>query len=366
MAASEGPAYTILAADLKSGTVREEIPFDTFTYSRALNAAGAFSGTIGVRHPKATRGNLDPSRTLLYVLRDGVCVWSGIHWISDADSGSQNQLVVSGEGFFSYFNGAGGRTSQGRFLKTDKVYTNADPLHIAHDVITWAQAQTGGNIGVVVGSETCSQLVSRTYLASERHNIGAILTDLSTAATYGFDFSFDTDFSSGSAVTKMHLWYPSKGQTAIKTDLVFDLEANIASIQHSIDGTSQANDVDFVGQGIGAIASVSDTGALTAYPLLETVQQATSAGTVASTPLEAQATSYLAAVDNPIETLPGLTLRVRADAEPGDWTVGDWARVIAHDGYIDFDGYFRIIGDSISVDEQGSEQVQISFQQAAS
>lgn len=362
---ASGPDYKILAADLKTGLIREEIPFDTFSYGRVLNNAGAFSGTISVRHAKATRENLDPSRTLIHVLRDNVCQWSGILWTATADVGEQDQLTAGASGYFSYFNGSGGQTSQGRFLKADKVYTAIDQLAIVQDLITWAQAQPGSLNVVVVGAETSGVLISRTYLATERHNIGALLTDLSTDVN-AFDFSFDTDFSSGSPVTTLHLWYPMQGRR--DTELVFELGANIDELQWSIDGTLQANAVDVVGQGdatLTPIGSAVDTSVLGAYPLLETVQQAKSTGTIDIPTLTSQAQSYLATVDAPVETLPMLMSQITSDIQPGVWTMGDWVEVKANDGYLDFDETFRITADTVTVDAQGSEQVQISFEQAS-
>lgn len=359
-----GPDYVIQAADLKTGAIREEIPFDTFSYGHNLNAAGSFSGTISYRHAKATRANLDPSRTLLHVLRDGVCVWSGIMWTALAGEDGSNQLQVGGEGYFSYFNGPGGQTSQGRFLKLDKAYID-DPLAIVQDLITWAQAQPGSIDFIQVGSETSDTSIVRQYLAIDRHNIGALITDLSSD-TFAFDFSFDTDVSSGAPVTSMHLWYPMQGRRS--TTLVFELGTNISQVQWSIDGTLQANDVDMIGQGtsdVTPIGSASDTSALAAYPLLETVQQAKSVGTIDVATLTTEAQSYLATVDNPIETLPMLMSLVTPDLAPGVWSMGDWVNVEAHDGYIDFDETFRITADQVTVDPQGSEQVQLTFEQAA-
>lgn len=360
-----GPDYTILAADLLTGTIREEIPFDTFNYGHVLNAAGAFSGTISVRHPKATRENLDPSRTKLHVLRDGVCEWSGILWTALADVGEEDQLVCGAEGYFSYFAGAGGQTSQGRFLKADKLYTGVDQLAIVQDLITWAQAQPGGSLNIVVGAETSGQLITRTYFATDRHNIGSLLSDLA-ADTNAFDFSFDTNYSSGSAVTTLHLWFPMQGRT--DTSLVFELGSNISELQWSVDGTLQANSVDIVGTGSGGvtpIGSAVDTSVLGSYPLLESVQQAKSTGTIDIPTLTAQASSYLATVDAPVETLPMLMARISADIQPGVWTMGDWVNVVARDGYLDFDETFRITADQISVDAEGGEEVQITFEQAA-
>lgn len=359
-----GPDYVIQAADLLTGSIREEIPFDTFNYGHALNGAGAFSGTLSVRHPKATRDNLDPGRTLLHVLRDSVCIWSGIMWTALADVGESDQLVVGGEGYFSYFTGAGGQTSQGRFLKVDKAYID-DPLAIAQDLITWAQTQGGSLDFIQVGSETSDTSIVRQYLATDRHNIGALLTDLATDQG-GFDFSFDTDVSSGSPVTSLHLWYPMQGRRS--TQLVFELGANISQLQWSLDSTLQANSVDMIGTaaaGVTPIGSAYDSSALSAYPLLESVQQATSTGTIDVPTLTTEAQSYLTTVDNPIETLPMLMALVRSDIQPGVWTMGDWVRVIAEDGYLDFDDTFRITADQVTVDAEGSEQVQITFEQAA-
>lgn len=360
-----GPDYVIKAADLLTGEIREEIPFDSFNYGHTLNAAGAFSGTISVRHPKATRENLDPSRTILHVLRDNICVWSGILWTALADIGEQDQLQVGAEGYFSYFNGAGGQTSQGRFLKQDVVWGGGDQLGLVQRLIDIAQAQPGGDIGVVVGSEASGVILFRDYFAIDRHNIGALITSLATDAN-GFDFSFDTDFSSGSPVTTLHLWYPMQGRRT--TDLVFELGANISELQWSVDGTQQANSVDIVGtagSGVTPIGSAVDTSVLGSYPLLESVQQATNTGTIDIPTLTTEAQSYLNTVDAPIETLPMLMSRVSSDLQPGVWTMGDWVNVIAHDGYIDFDETFRITADQVTVDAQGSEQVQLTFEQAA-
>ena len=189
-------------------------------------------------------------------------------------------------------------------------------------LIDWAQAQPGGDLGIVVGSETSGQAIDRTYLAQDRHNIGQLITDLTTD-TNAFDFSFDTDFTSGSAVTTMHLWYPMQGRRS--TNLVFELGANIVELQWSVDGSLQANSVDVIGQGTGGvtpIGSAVDTGILSAYPLLETVQQQKSTGTIDVGTLTTQAQSYLNTVDFPVETLPMLMATVTPDLQPGVWSNG--------------------------------------------
>lgn len=355
---AQGADYAIIVADLLTGVARDEIPFDTFTWGRQLNAAGSFSGTIGVYHQKATEENLDPGRTAIYVLRNGVCVWSGILWTALPDIGQQNQLQVGGEGLWSYFAGAGGQTSQGRFVKADLEYDAVDQLAVAQALIAWAQAQPGGNINVQIGTETSGVFTSQLYQAANRPNIGTLIKTLSQQVG-GFDYSIDTDFSSGAPISTLHLWYPMQGRR--DSELVLELGTNILTIQPQTDSTIQANSVDMVGSD-GSIGSDQDTSVLGAYPLLETVQQAPS--TVVAGDLAGGATSYLAAVDMPVKTIQNLQAQVTSDFAPGVYSMGDWVQVIARAGYMNVNGAFRITADQVSVDAQGSEQVGLTFASA--
>lgn len=361
---STGARYVVLVADLLTKTIRDEIPFDSFSYTHALNAAGSFSGTISVRHPKATRENLDPSRTALYVLRNDVCMWSGILWTAKANVGSSNQLQVGGEGWFSYFLGAGGNAQHGRFLKANKTFNTTDQLAIVEQLVTWAQSQPGGDLGIVWTPKLCGVGRTVSYTASQRTNIGQAIQDLAAMAN-GFDFSFDTAWTATTPITVMNLWYPMQGRRT--TGLVFELDSNIMQLTWSIDGTLQADSVDVVGSGTNTstpIGSAIDTAQLDSYPLLEEVEQAKSATGATTTLLNAQAASLLSASKVPVETLPMMMSRVTPYLAPGMWTMGDWCRVAAHDGYLTFDESFRIIGDQVTVDAQGSEQVQPTFAQA--
>lgn len=361
-----GSKYTIIVADLLSGVVRDEIPFDTFSYAHVLNAAGSFSGTISIDHPKATRSNLDPSRTAVYVLRDGVCVWSGILWTVQADVGQQNQVQVGAEGWFSYFYGPGGQTSRGRFIKDD-VRIAADPCLLAQALIEDAQAPLGAQLGIVTGdSEYGPNFVDITWQSVERTNVGQAILDVAESAA-GFDFSFDTDVTSGTPVTSFRTWYPMQGRR--NTGLVFELGANVTQLTEMVDGTVQANSVDVIGQGIDAttlIGSAIDTSQFTAYPLLETVQQSKSQTGSSQAVLDLEAQSWLAALTLPVDNLPNIAVRVTPDMAPGVWTMGDFCTVIARRGFLDLAETYRIIGDQITVDAQGGETVAITFATAAS
>jgi hypothetical protein len=94
--------YRYLVGDLLTGILREEMPFTGVKYNQVLNGPGAFAATIGLRHRKATRANLDPGRTTIYVERDGVLLWGGILWAA-RPSTDVAKIDLTGEGFWSYF-----------------------------------------------------------------------------------------------------------------------------------------------------------------------------------------------------------------------------------------------------------------------
>lgn len=99
------PEYRYYTADLLSNQVLTEIPFRGVSYSKGLNGAGSFSGSIPVikdtEHLNVVE-NTTPTQTALYAVRNGKCVWGGIIWSRDYDVIDQ-ELTVSASEFPSYF-----------------------------------------------------------------------------------------------------------------------------------------------------------------------------------------------------------------------------------------------------------------------
>src|SRR5207248_7712340 len=94
--------YRYLVADLRSGTILEEIPFTRAKFTHILNCPGAFTASLGLRHPKATRELLTPGKTAIHVEREGAIAWSGILWNARAKA-SSSSLELAAEGWWSYF-----------------------------------------------------------------------------------------------------------------------------------------------------------------------------------------------------------------------------------------------------------------------
>lgn len=350
------PAYRYLVGDLLSGTIREEIPFSTVKYSHVLNAPGGFSATIGLRHRKATKANLAPARTAIHVERDGVIVWSGIMWTVPRANSSAGTLEIGGEGWWSYF--------RRRRIRTTKEYRDppVDQLAIARDLVDYAQAQPGGNLGIVVGSETSPRTREETYWHYQRKPVGEAVEQLA-ARQDGFDFAVDVAYDGTGAIVKtFRLHYPRRGRI---TDVVWELGANLEDLTQAEDATAAANLIDALGNGDGdnmLIATAADTSQLAAYPLLEDTVSYTDVSVPAT--LQAHAALELQQRAGPVKTLPTLLARPAApDTTLGSFIVGDSLTVKASDGWIEIDERMRIQSYEVSVNENGKETVAVTFAQ---
>ncbi len=343
--------YRYLVADLLTNTIREEIPFSRVSYGRVLCRAGSARASIPYTHPKATFANLEPKRTALFIERDGQIVWGGIIWTARR-SENATTVDIGAEGFWSYF--------KRRRVRWNLVFTAADQLTIAKTIIDRCQDagySPGGNIGVLTDTTTCGVLRDRTYNAYERKLASDAVEQLA-ALQNGFDFGITCQWESGVITKRLHWNYPQRG---VRSGLVFELGANVQAIGWLLDGTHDANSVTSIGAGEGAsmlIASSSDTSQLAVYPLLEDV---TSYKDVTSTAtLAAHAQADLAA-RNGTSGLSNLVARLTDDVTVGSWTEGDQVYVRAHDGFVDFEGWYRIVQDEIDVDDQGYETAKLTF-----
>lgn len=88
------PKYRYYTANLLTGEVVMEVPFEGVSWERKISTAGSFQGSIAVPGntydytPRETSvedhfdlyNSTVPGKYALYVMRDGVCVWGGIIW----------------------------------------------------------------------------------------------------------------------------------------------------------------------------------------------------------------------------------------------------------------------------------------------
>lgn len=237
--------YRYLFADLRTNYILAELPLTSVSFTQVLNSSGSFQGTIlgsDIRElGYDITGSTEPARTAIYVDRDGVLIWGGVIWLRTWDSDSQHFTFQARE-FMSYF--------ERRRITTTTVYENQDQLFVAQDLITLAQAVTGGNIGLVVPTNTSGVLIDRAYFDYELKDVAGAIKDLSNQQD-GFDVNIDVAYDSTLTPRKyLKTEYPQRGITYNSTSpdaLVFEFPGNVVVYEWPDDGAQTANEMYGIG-----------------------------------------------------------------------------------------------------------------------
>lgn len=313
-------SYTYLFCDLRTNAILAELPLKNVSASRVLNGAGTFSASLSLNSISDLDpiGSTQPSRTAVYIDRDGVLIWGGIIWNRDYSSTGE-EMTLGGSEFWSYF--------KGRRIIDTLTFTTADQLTIAQDLIDYAQAKAGGNIGIVVGSEVSGVTRDRIYYRYDLKPLAEAVEQLS-AVQNGFDFVIDVGYSSGVPTKTLVLNYPRRGSLVSTTGLLFDYPGNVINFRWPEDGSRQALTSYAIGSGEGdamIISSASRPDLIDAgYPLLEESKSYKDV-TIQAT-LDAHARADVEAVAYPI-TVPPITIKANQDPVLGSYTVGDNIRI---------------------------------------
>lgn len=361
--------YRYLATDAMTGNRLGELPLGDVEFSELLNQGGEISGTLDLRLHSRNGQSLaaallnasTPRRTRLWVDRDGTLVWSGFIWGRSRPRGSTGLIQIRGRSTFSYF--------EKRRRTANAIYAGSDQLSIVQDLITWALAQPGGDIGVQVGTETSGVLLTRNPLAwgYERKVIAELIDELA-GADNGFDFAIEPAYVDDEPVDTLRLYYPRRGRRVVDSNIVFfkagSTGGNLIDFDLDEDGLDSATVVYGIGAGEGEsmIQTVATrTDLLDAgYPLTETVLAQKSI-----TDSQALLELTIAEVDRVADTPMRWSIEVDPDdvSVPfGSWTVGDDARIVIDDdprfpagvnGEPGLETDQRIIGHTVRVNDAG-------------
>lgn len=367
--------YRYAVHDLTSGDYVRDLDLFGVTYSEELNGGGDLSASLDLR-VRTTSGKrltsalltaTEPRLRALYVIRDGVTVsWAGIIWRRRRSSSSPGVVQLTAIDFWSYF----GR----RRLTVDKSYTATDQLAVARDLIDWAQAQPGGDVGVQVGAETSGVTITREPLAygHEYRTIAELIEELAGSST-GFDLAIVGQLVDDVPVPALQLFYPRRGRRANEANLVFF---------HSTETAGNLRDYDLDEDGLDSVTTLYAVGAGEGSSMLRTVAWRTDL-IDAGYPLTEDVGSYKAITDGTAlqalnigelsrmsDTAATWTLDVDPDDDSvpfGSWTVGDDVRISISDddmfpvganGEPGIETTVRIIGQTVTVpDDGGSDRV---------
>jgi len=360
--------YRYLFADLLTNVVIGELPLTGVSFNQQLNQAGAFQGHILLSGIDAVGYNVAdstiPGKCAVYVDRDGDLVWGGVIWGRSYNSRSQ-LLSFSAREFESYF--------ERRRINITTNYNNLDQLTIAQSLITLAQSEPFGDIGVQVGVDTSGVLLSRTYFDYELKTYYNALQDLSRAED-GFDFNIQVAYDgAGEPIKTFVTGYPRIGtvySSANPAAPVFEFPAgNVVEYEYPEDGSIAANKIYSLGAGsnegkIIAIAIDANKYA-EGWALLE--EQANYADVTDATYLGELALGQVNAVAYPPTVIK---LVVPASQNPvfGTYALGDDVRLRITDQRFPsvttnagLDEIYRIVGLNVEPGEDGPERVTITL-----
>lgn len=366
--------YRYLAYDLRTNALLEELPLTGVSFGGVLNGAGSFSAALQLNQQMQTAPGVLASkasllaaatrtgRTIVYVERDGVLIPDSgyILWTRQYNSRAQT-MQLGGLSLFSYFDH--------RRNNVDQTFTAADQLTIARTLITVAQAQPGGSIGVTIGSETCGVLRDRTYRGYEHKKIGEAVRQLA-AVDNGFDFAIDVAYVAGVPTKTFRLSYPARGRGVTSSGHVFEVGRNIIDYTFPEDSASQATRMYGEGAGDGAFMLVSTatrTDVIDAgWPLLEDAIALKDVSVQAT--LDAHTRAHALARGNAV-AIPQVVVTGGGDPPIGGWIVGDWAKFVFGTDPSRPDPMFptrteivaRIVGYTCKPGDLGEEQVTLTL-----
>jgi hypothetical protein len=354
--------YRYLFCDLLTNDILAELPLTGVTFTQQLNSAGTLSGSIllsGLSSAANATNATIPARCGLYVDRNGELIWGGIIWSREYNSADQHISIQARE-FESYF--------ERRRITTTQGFTNQDQLFIAQQLVNTAQAEANGDIGIQVGTETSGVLVDRVFYSYELKTLYSALLDLSRSND-GFDFHVDVAYDGSGTPTKtLQLDYPLSGTRYSSTNPdapFFEFPAgNIVEYSYPEDGSVAANVIYVAGAGSNEgkeILTAADVTKLSdGWPLLE--DSANYSDITDVTLLSELATGQVAAVSYPPTTLK-IVAPPYVDPVLGTYVIGDDARVrIIDDRFPNgLDAVYRIVALSVTVGEDGPEQVTLTL-----
>lgn len=337
--------YTYLFCDLLTDVLLAELPLSDVRYSTELNGIGTLSGTIPYSDetlPLGPDAASVPSRTSLYVDRDGVIVWGGIVWTRELVQGGK---AIQAAEFLSYYE----KRHVKQTLSTDtsvilnpayvptgqRLYT--DQKYIVWSLLQYAHSQPGGNPGVSTAQLTApAHGVSRsvTYFGYERPQIYKSISELA-AADNGFDFGIDVGWNpvAGNVpptrYRRAQTWFPRRGRPAADSGLVFSKGGSGSSILDYTwpeNGVDMATEVTGLGDGTGeakVLAVAQDTDLLASgWPLLEAVTSYD--GVIDQAQLDGLTAAELTA-RGAAQVQPVFEVSADTDPEFGSYSVGDEA-----------------------------------------
>ncbi|MCF2531756.1 hypothetical protein [Yinghuangia soli] len=225
----------VLFADLRTDALIDVLPVDGLGYDAYVGKTGSLRGTIPVPSAAVARRcmRLLPARTAVWLEQDGRIAWGGILWTRTptTDDRGRASMPIQAATFESYFDH--------RILYDSLSATGTDQLAIARQLVDYAQAVTGGDIGIEVDPAQMSGVLrDRTYSRYDHGRVRAVLDQLASVED-GFEWLVQPwRDDAGIRHKSLRLGYPRL--TAGSADVVLDYPGRIRAFAWPEDASGQA------------------------------------------------------------------------------------------------------------------------------
>jgi hypothetical protein len=352
--------------DSATGTLIDTLPLEEVSFKAELRGVGTCSGTLPLFADDLNTARVleatIPHRTKLYVERDNALVWGGRVVPPRGYESGTGRLSINAEdtiGALAYR------------LLPNLAYTATDQFAIFRGIVAALQAETGGDLGLLVDTHNSGILRDRTYLQADRTVALEALSNLSEVID-GFDFATQVVWDeTAQPQERIVLAHPRMGRVGPQSGLVLEHDrvmggGNVVSYTWS-DGPglftrSWASSENEEGAQMAVSATNSELLGQ-GYPLLEQIENFSGITQLNTLLAHAQAMSAYAAGHR---VTAGLTVKAAPGLVPGDWQMGDDVLVRLSDprfppdpvtGAPGFADYMRIVGWEISPGPVGAETI---------
>lgn len=251
--------YQLRVCDLRSDETLDILPIEQVTYDDYIGKTGTLSGTIPIPDAATAQRVHDtvlPGRTMLYLERGGQVTWGGVLWTRTPTRDPRGFLTcpIQAGGLESYFRSH-------RLLFDTLVATATDQLDIARQLIAYAQAQAGGNLGIEIDyTQVSGVLRDRTYSLFDLPWIGGLIDQLA-ATSGGFEWRIQCyKDSAGARHRSLVLGYPKLSYGS--QDTMLAAPGSITAYSFPEDATIQANAWQSRG------ATINSNQAAASFPLM--------------------------------------------------------------------------------------------------
>jgi hypothetical protein len=238
--------YQYLTTNILTGAVTcNWLPLQVESFTASINGGGTFTGSLVLETCTRTGqmitqndlvylAAIEPRKSVLWCLQDGIPIWNGIIWNWTPQSVLGGLLEFTASTMDSLF--------QHRIITEDLNFLNADVFDIFRGLMFYALGKTPNGQVANLRAETNESGITQTIaytgtdyqLVSDAWNALIALTDIEYAFVPGVD-------ASGNLTTTLKLGYPILGNPASVTGLVFSFPGNLYDYEYTRTGDTSAN-----------------------------------------------------------------------------------------------------------------------------